>query len=822
MMGRLGQKKPRVGAFAQRPPQPARFSPRQLLIVALSCLILVAALTREPEPDPIVAEDIDSSPIASKEMKAAFYFQTVDLEATEEARNAAEQQVPDYYNVHRIDGQVAGLKERFGKLQSHGPAVEQAIRDALRGSTSAESTEEVVTEAVMRYAATLKADPEWQTVPDAGVLALWLTPDLASVPERTFAPVPEGQAAGPRPVTGLAAGGAGTFVFTYGDLLEDLALEGLRFVLTQGVRMGAIPPGERSRKIVILRDTPLEGQPVHSELTLAEVPDPEQAAEILSVRLRDTAKRAAKETETPEEWAKLHQAALAMARPAIIDTIRYDNVYTVGARERERESVPPVMKDIEAGEIIQDRGKRWTKQSRSDAKTYLSYLENEDRPVRRVLSAAVAHAVLVLLVLACLYRSLGLSSFDSADKTATRLNLALLLLCATLILGRVSSYFEPTGFVLPMAATGIFYAILVNVRLAAMLSFLTAVLVSAQYGYDWRLLVVGSAMSLAGVFSITKVRRRSDMATAAIVATIAGLLAAAAVSLAMDSLLSEASLRRLVFVGLNGVICLFAVPGLLSPLERLFGITTDIQLLEYSDLNNEVLSRMAMEVPATYAHSLMLGQLAEAAADAIGANGLLARVCAYYHDIGKMKRPEYFSENQAGYNIHDDLSPRLSARAIAAHVLQGAEMAREYHLPKPIVDGILEHHGTSLISFFYQQALAQQKHGDVRQEDFRYPGPKPQSPETAILMICDGAESGVRSIKNPTEERVREFVDKIIASRAESRQFDDCNLTLKQLNTIAEVVSQRVVTNLHTRIAYPDAKPQKKAANVVPISGGSE
>jgi hypothetical protein len=335
-------------------------------------------------------------------------------------------------------------------------------------------------------------------------------------------------------------------------------------------------------------------------------------------------------------------------------------------------------------------------------------------------------------------------------------------------------------------------------------------------------LVVGSAMSLAGVFSIYKVRRRSDMAAASLTAAAVGLVAMAAITLTMDSLWSEAALRRMLLMALNGGVCLLLVPGLLPPLERLFGITTDIQLLEYSDLNNDVLSELAIKAPATYAHSLMLGQLAEAAADAIGANGLMARVCAYYHDIGKMRRSEYFAENQKGYNIHDEMSPRLSARAIAAHVVQGAEMAREYHLPKPIVDGILEHHGTCQIGFFYQQALEQQKHGDVREAEFRYPGPKPQRPETAILMICDASESGVRSIKNPNAERVREFVDKIIAKRAQDRQFDDCNLTLKQLDMIADVVTHRIMTSLHTRLAYPEPKPEPAASNVIPISGGSE
>jgi hypothetical protein len=400
--------------------------------------------------------------------------------------------------------------------------------------------------------------------------------------------------------------------------------------------------------------------------------------------------------------------------------------------------------------------------------------------------------------------------------------LALLLIGCALAAGRVVSYFEPTGFVLPTAAAGVLMAILVNTRLAVMVGLMAATLVSAQFGYGWRLLFVIAAMSIAGIFGMYRVRRRGDITRAALKATVVGLVAMLAVTLATDSLTSELALRRLLLVLLNGAICMFLIPGVLSPLERLFKITTDIQLLEYSDLNNEVLGRMAIEMPATFAHSLMLGQLAEAAAESVGANGLLARVCAYYHDIGKMRRPEYFSENQTGRNIHDELPPRLSARAIASHVTCGVDLAREYHLPKPIVDGIREHHGTNLISFFYQQALERKKHDDVRIEDFRYPGPKPQSRETAILMICDAVESGVRSIKNPNEDRVRDFIDKIMTSRSADRQFDECDLTLKDLDTIKDAITRRMVTALHTRISYPDRKsPGQPTPNVVPISGGN-
>jgi putative nucleotidyltransferase with HDIG domain len=546
--------------------------------------------------------------------------------------------------------------------------------------------------------------------------------------------------------------------------------------------------------------------------------DPAGAREYLETFLAERSKDVAGGTE----WGTMSDATLPVAAAFVTDSLQYDAVYTDGARERARATVAPIKKKILASEKIQDGGSRWTAQSRSDAKVYLDLLRGDAHPLAQFVTGILSNVILVALALACLHRSIVLFRGDMTTSETTLFQLALLLICGLLILSRIAFYFEPTGFMVPIAACGILYAILANVGLAVMVSFLAAGLVSAQYGYDWRLMVVGAAMSLAGAFSIVRVRRRSDMASASIAATLAGGLAIIAVILAMDKVADENTFRKLVLIGLNGGICLLAVPAVLSPLERLFGITTDIQLLEYSDFNNELLAQLAVEAPGTSAHSRMLGDLAEAAADAIGANGLLARVCALYHDIGKMRRSEYFSENQQGVNIHDELSPRMSARAIAAHVIQGAELAREYHLPKPIIDGIYEHHGTCLIGYFYQQALKQQKHGDVIEDDFRYPGPRPQRPETAILMICDAVESGVRSIKNPNEERVRDFVDKIVAARSADRQFDDCDLTLKQLDTIAEVVSQRILSNLHTRVAYPSMREEKKVDNVIPMAGKVE
>ncbi len=802
-------------------------------VTAAAFVCIVAAVTRFSHRDPMIEvleNEIDTQ-LSSREIRAAFDFETVDLEPTQRAQEEAMAKVPDYYRVDesRVNAQILALREQIDALKKQRPLVEALVTEALASAEAAQAPQDAVTKAVHQFARTLQSDPGSKFLMDEHALAQWLMPDKDSLPRPVTPKLAEDDSrentdaaneeidqdpkiSAPESVMPLV------LTFHHSDILGKLAEEGLTAVLRSGVRPENLQRNEGEKAIAVLRETPTEEGRATSETRFEDIIDPAAAREYLETCLSELSKNVAGGTE----WGTLSDATLPLAAAFITDTLQFDGAYTESARERVRATVEPVKKKILASEKIQDGGSRWTAQSRSDAKVYLDLIRGDAHPLAQFVTSVLSNVILVALALACLYRSIVLFRGESTASETTLFQLALLLICGLLILSRIAYYFEPTGFMVPVAACGILYAILANVGLAVMVSFVTAALVSAQYSYDWRLMIVGAAMSLAGAFSIVRVRRRSDMASASIAATLVGGLAMMAVILAMDKVADENTFRRLVLIGLNGGICLLAVPAVLSPLERLFGITTDIQLLEYSDFNNELLAQLAVEAPGTSAHSRMLGDLAEAAADAIGANGLLARVCALYHDIGKMRRSEYFSENQSGYNIHDELSPRMSARAIAAHVIQGAELAREYHLPKPIIDGIFEHHGTCLIGYFYQQALKQQKHGDVLEDDFRYPGPKPQRPETAILMICDAVESGVRSIKNPNEERVRDFVDKIVAARSADRQFDDCNLTLKQLDTIAEVVAQRILSNLHTRVAYPSMREEKKVDNVIPMAGKME
>lgn len=271
------------------------------------------------------------------------------------------------------------------------------------------------------------------------------------------------------------------------------------------------------------------------------------------------------------------------------------------------------------------------------------------------------------------------------------------------------------------------------------------------------------------------------------------------------------------------------VSGLLPVLEAFFGLTTDISWLEMADLNHPLLKRLSLEAPGTYHHSLAVANLAEAAAEKVGANPTVCRVAAYFHDIGKLVKPEYFSENMhLGENPHDDLTPTMSALIIIAHVKEGIDLALKHKLNPALLQAIREHHGTSLVSYFYQRALHQQRDAELggkimnlRSEDmpqvsetnFRYPGPKPSSKESAILSLADSIESASRSLERPTPQKIQELVDDLIADRLHDGQLDDAPLTLAELRDIGASFKFSLQSMLHSRVAYPKKDRQPASAS---------
>jgi putative nucleotidyltransferase with HDIG domain len=261
---------------------------------------------------------------------------------------------------------------------------------------------------------------------------------------------------------------------------------------------------------------------------------------------------------------------------------------------------------------------------------------------------------------------------------------------------------------------------------------------------------------------------------------------------------------------LNGIGWAVIVIGILPVFEYIFRTITNIRLLELADFSNPILNRMMLEAPGTYHHSLIVGNLSEAACSAIGVNALLARIGAYYHDIGKLQKPEYFSENQGiKLSKHDALSPTMSKMVIINHVKEGIELARKFRLTEPLIDFIECHHGSSLVYYFYRRALESSEEDQVVKEDgFRYPGPKPHTKETAVVMLADSVEAAVRSLKDPAPAKIEELVHKIINNKFIDGQLDECDLTLKDLEKISSVFLRILGGIYHTRVTYPDGKTE--------------
>jgi len=264
-----------------------------------------------------------------------------------------------------------------------------------------------------------------------------------------------------------------------------------------------------------------------------------------------------------------------------------------------------------------------------------------------------------------------------------------------------------------------------------------------------------------------------------------------------------------IWYGFCAILAGVVMTGILPFIERLFDVQTDISLLELGDAAHPLLQELARRAPGTYNHSINVASMAEAAAETIGANGLLVRVGAYFHDIGKMFKPGYFIENQAqDSNLHESLLPAMSTLVIIAHVKDGADLARAHHLPRSIIDFIEQHHGTTLVEYFYEQATRQQQDDPdkeaIQESSFRYPGPKPQTPEAGVLMLADAVESASRTLVDPTPARIESLVHNIAMKRLLDDQFDECGITLKQMSTIEESLIKTLTAVYHGRIKYPD------------------
>jgi cyclic-di-AMP phosphodiesterase PgpH len=367
-------------------------------------------------------------------------------------------------------------------------------------------------------------------------------------------------------------------------------------------------------------------------------------------------------------------------------------------------------------------------------------------------------------------------------------------------------------YALPVAAGGILVAIFFDFQVGILFSLMTSLLIGLLVRDNLAMAVLALVGNLVATFRVQQYRQRSSILLTGLFIGLANILTLIAFGLMSSNLFTWPRAYEALCGLLGGLLAAVVASTMLPLLESIFKRTTDIKLLELASLNHPLLRQLIMHAPGTYHHSMLVGTLAEAGAEAIGANALLARVGSYYHDIGKMLTPEYFVENQAGRgNKHDRLSPSMSALVIMAHVKDGIKLAKEYKLPQRIIDMIPQHHGTNRITYFYDKAkeLEDPHVQHVHEEDYRYPGPKPQTREAAIVMLADKVEAASRVLAEPTPQRISGLVQRTVSNIFMDGQLDECDLTLRDLQKIGDAFGRTLIAIYHHRIEYPAVESEE-------------
>jgi len=366
----------------------------------------------------------------------------------------------------------------------------------------------------------------------------------------------------------------------------------------------------------------------------------------------------------------------------------------------------------------------------------------------------------------------------------------------------------------PCAMGAILYGILMNIISSYIFIIGLCLCQGVLFGGNFTIFLITIFSASIGIIASYRARRRTHVIRAGLLVALTQCLFIIAKGLIYEEPMQPLMIQSIIGI-FNGLVAAFFATGFLPILEYLFQVTTDIRLVELSDLNHPLLKKLVFNAPGTYHHSLIVGNLAEAAAEAIGANPMLARVGAYFHDIGKLKKPEYFSENEwMGTSRHDDLIPSMSSLIIISHVKDGVDLAKKNGLNKEIVDIIEQHHGTGVVYFFYKRAeKALQENQKINVSEYRYPGPLPQTKEAAIILIADAVEASSRALDNPTPARIKSLVSDIINSRFIDSQLNECSLTIQDLANIRDCFTLILTGIFHMRPKYPKEDEQEEKRN---------
>jgi putative nucleotidyltransferase with HDIG domain len=514
--------------------------------------------------------------------------------------------------------------------------------------------------------------------------------------------------------------------------------------------------------------------------------------------------------------AEITDAAIKLAQSLVRPNITFNQRETEARRELARDSVKPVFFKIKKGEMIVREGERIGPE-------HVLKLEAETKTSRPIdlIGRIPAMAILIGILFASIY-FVGLmrtkSTADLLFDASVFLSLFLMTWTYNLVAGEIDRgfpYLSSTAllFGMPVAVGAMLISIFQGVGAAASFSLIISVFASLATGARVELFIYFFVSSLVAAYGVRNCTERVILIKAGLMTGLINIILGLAVQMIYGTLYTLDAVVASLAGFLGGLLAGIVATGVLPLVEIAFGFTTDIKLLELSNMDQPLLKELMVQAPGTYHHSVVISNMVEATAKAVHANPLLAKVSAYYHDIGKIKKPLYFIENQSGgENKHEKLAPSMSSLILISHVKDAVELAKEHKLGREIIDIIQQHHGTSLISYFYHKAQERQlsksgKVTEIKEEDFRYPGPKPQTKEAGLVMLADMVEAASRSLVDPTPARIQGMVQKIINKVFSDGQLDACELTLKDLHEIAKGFNKTLSGIFHHRIEYPETVP---------------
>lgn len=476
----------------------------------------------------------------------------------------------------------------------------------------------------------------------------------------------------------------------------------------------------------------------------------------------------------------------------------YDEEETEKAKKEARESTENVT--IKKNQIIVSEGEPITDSQMKILQSLGLLNDSSNGMIIMYLLLGIYVAMILYIQNWYIYKNYKNIYYDGSKIVLINLITVISIICARFI-GIASPY------LIPIACAPLLMTLLINYKVSIFINVMSIFLIAPLVEFNAQIILISLLCAVLGSTFVKKMQQRNDILIATIIIAIIGAIFNFAIGMLLSSNMKEVFINSLITMAgtvLSGVLAI----GFLPFLETMFNVVTTLKLLELSNPNSPLLKKLLMEAPGTYHHSMIVANLAEMASEEVGANSVIVRIGAYYHDVGKIARPYFFKENQIyNENPHDKINGNLSALIILSHVKDGVEMAEEYKIPKVIVDIIKEHHGTTLVKYFYYNVKNNAENpGDVKQEDFQYKGPIPSTKEAGIIMLADSCEAAVRSLKDSSPEKIEEMVKNIIDDKLRTNQLDNCDLTLKDIKLIRECFLKAFGGIYHKRIEYPTEK----------------